>query len=77
VEQAVLAEYPDATIERTETDSAGIYESHIITTDGEHLTVQVDQDFAVTGTETGGGHGGGHGRDHGGDRDGSEEPSDD
>jgi hypothetical protein len=77
VEEAVLAEYPDATIERTETDSAGIYESHIITTDGEHLTVQVDEDFAVTGTETGGGHGGGHGRDHGGDRDGSEEPSDD
>ena len=64
VEDAVLAEYPDATIERTETDSEGVYESHIVTTDGEHLTVQVGEDFAVTGTENGGG-GGGHGH-HGG-----------
>jgi hypothetical protein len=73
VEEAVLAEYPDATIERTETDSAGVYESHIVTTDGEHLTVQVDEDFSVTGTETGGGHG----RGHGGGRGGSEERTDD
>src|SRR5687768_3185070 len=58
VEAAVLAEYPDATIERTETDSGGVYESHIVTTDGEHLIVQVGEDFAVTGTDTGGGHGG-------------------
>jgi hypothetical protein len=54
VEDAVLAEYPGATIERTETDSAGVYESHIVTVDGEHLIVQVGEDFAVTGTETGG-----------------------
>ncbi len=72
VEQAVLTEYPDATIERTETDSAGVYESHIVTTDGEHLIVEVGEDFSVTGTETGGGHG----RVHGG-RDGSEQPTDD
>jgi hypothetical protein len=58
VEEAVLAEYPGATIERTETDSDGVYESHIVTTDGEHLIVQVGEDFAVTGTDTGGGHGG-------------------
>ena len=58
----MLAEYPDATIERTETDSAGVYESHIVTADGEHLIVQVDEDFAVTGTEAGGGHGGPGGR---------------
>jgi hypothetical protein len=54
VEAAVLAEYPDATIERTETDSGGVYESHIVTTEGERLTVLVDEDFAVTGTETAG-----------------------
>jgi hypothetical protein len=54
VEDAVLAEYPDATIERTETDSGGVYESHIVTADGENLTVLVDEDYAVTGTETGG-----------------------
>jgi hypothetical protein len=57
VEAAVLAEYPDATIERTETDSGGVYESHIVTVDGEHLTVLVGEDFAVTGTDTRG-HGG-------------------
>jgi hypothetical protein len=62
VEKAVLAEYPDATIERTETDSDGVYESHIVTADGEHVIVQVDESFAVTGTQTGGG-GGHHGRD--------------
>jgi hypothetical protein len=58
VEDAVLAEYPDATIERTETDSGGVYESHIVTADGEHLIVLVDEDFSVTGTESGGGPGG-------------------
>jgi hypothetical protein len=58
VEKAVLAEFPDATIERTESDSDGVYESHIVTTDGQHLIVQVGEDFAVTGTDTGGGHGG-------------------
>jgi hypothetical protein len=61
VEDAVLAKYPDATIERTETDSDGVYESHIVTTAGDHVIVQVGEDFAVTGTQTGGG---GHG--HGG-----------
>ena len=51
VTDAVLAEYPDATIERAETDSGGVYEAHIVTTDDERLTVLVDEDFAVTGTE--------------------------
>jgi hypothetical protein len=59
VTEAVLAEYPDATIERTESDSDGVYESHVVTTDGDHLIVQVGEDFAVTGTDSGG-HGGGH-----------------
>jgi len=62
VEKAVLAKYPDATIERTETDSDGVYESHIVTADGQHVIVQVGEDFAVTGTQTGGG-GGHHGPD--------------
>ena len=62
VEKAVLAKYPDATIERTETDSDGVYESHIVTSDGQHVIVQVDDGFAVTGTQTGGG-GGHHGPD--------------
>jgi hypothetical protein len=60
VEQAVLAQYPDATIQRTETDDEGVYESHVVTADGQQLTVQVGADFAVTGTDTGG-HGHGHG----------------
>ena len=53
VEEAVLAEYPGATIERTETDSTGVYEAHVVTAEGEHLTVLVDESFTVTGTETG------------------------
>ena len=51
VEEAVLAEYPDATIERVETDSGGVYEAHIVTDDDERLTVLVDEDFEITGTE--------------------------
>jgi hypothetical protein len=66
VEKAVLAKYAGATIERTETDSDGVYESHIVTSDGQHVIVQVDKSFTVTGTQTGGGPGGGH---HGPDGD--------
>src|SRR3954447_10220929 len=65
VEKAVLAKYPDATIERTESDSDGVYESHIVTAAGQHVIVQVGEDFTVTGTQTGGGGGPGHGH-HGG-----------
>ena len=61
VEDAVLAEYPGATIQRTESDAGGVYESHILTADGGRLTVLVDEDFSVTGTETGGPGGRGHG----------------
>jgi hypothetical protein len=69
VEAAVLAAYPGATIQRTETDSDGVYESHIVTSDGQDLTVQVGADFAVTGTDAGGpgGHGHGHHGDDGDD----------
>ena len=51
VAEAVLAEYPDAGIERLETDADGVYEAHIVTADGEELTVELDEEFAVTGTE--------------------------
>ncbi len=51
VTDAVLAEYPDATIQRVETDSDGVYEAHIVTADGEQITVELGKDFAITGTE--------------------------
>jgi hypothetical protein len=49
VEAAVLAEYPGATIVRTETnsDSAAPYESHIRTSAGKELEVLVSKDFKV------------------------------
>jgi hypothetical protein len=49
VEAAVLDKYPGATIERTETNAQGSapYESHIKSTDGKELEVQVSKDFAV------------------------------
>src|SRR4051812_21911924 len=57
VKAAALAKYPGATIERVETDSDGVYEAHLTTKAGDHVEVQVNKTFAVTGTETGGGHG--------------------
>ncbi|MCW2713698.1 MAG: hypothetical protein JWN88_745 [Frankiales bacterium] len=54
VTAAALAEYPGATISRVETDSGGVYEAHLVTADGDRLTVLVGEDFAVTGTD---GHG--------------------
>ena len=51
VREAVLAEYPEATIERLETDADGVYEAHITTADGDEVTVELDEEFAVTGTE--------------------------
>ena len=68
VEEAVLAEYPGATVERSETDSAGGYEAHVVTAEGERLTVLVDESFTVTGTETG--------RSGGGPRGGGDCPED-
>jgi hypothetical protein len=58
VRAAALAKYPDATIQRVETDSDGVYEAHIVTSGGQELIVQVGKDFAVTGTDTMGGPGG-------------------
>jgi hypothetical protein len=49
VEAAVLAKYPGATIDRTETnrDSSAPYESHITTSDGKELEVLVSKAFEV------------------------------
>ena len=49
VEAAVKAEYPGATIVRTETngDSAAPYESHITTSAGKELEVLVSKDFKI------------------------------
>jgi len=58
VRAAALAEYPGATIQRVETDSDGVYEAHLVTTEGERVTVEVGEDFAVTGTESAPGGGG-------------------
>lgn len=56
VKAAALAKYPNATIQRLETDSDGVYEAHVVN-DGAELIVQVDKSFTVTGTQTMGGHG--------------------
>jgi hypothetical protein len=64
VRAAALAKYPGATIERAETDSDGVYEAHLVTADGQHVTVEVDKSYKVTGLEA---HGpGGPGGHHGG-----------
>ena len=54
VREAVLAEYPGATVEWLETDSEGVYEAHVTTADGTRVTVAVDADFEVTGAQEGG-----------------------
>ena len=63
VTAAALAKYPGATVDRVETDSEGVYEAHLTTTDGKHVIVAVDKSFTVTGSQEmpAGGPGGGHG----------------
>jgi hypothetical protein len=51
VTAAVKATYPDATFQRVETDSDGVYEAHLLV-DGKPVTVEVDKSFAITGTES-------------------------
>jgi hypothetical protein len=51
VTAAVKAKYPDATIQRVETDSDGVYEAHIVD-NGKPVTVEVDKSYAITGTES-------------------------
>ncbi len=63
----VKAKYPQATIQRVETDSDGVYEAHILN-GGTPTIVQVGKGFTITGTQAGGGPGGGgRGGDHDGD----------
>jgi hypothetical protein len=64
VTAAAKAKEPDATIERVETDSDGVYEAHMVRADGTHIIVQVDANFTVTNVLEGGqgrGPGGGAG----------------
>jgi hypothetical protein len=54
VKAAALAAVPGGTVERVENDAEGSpYEAHMVKADGSHVTVKVDSDFKVTGTETG------------------------
>lgn len=49
VKAAVENKYPDATIERLENDSDGVYEAHIRKADGTPAVVTLDENFAITG----------------------------
>lgn len=52
---AALAAVPGGTIQRVETDAEGAtYEAHMTKSDGSQVTVKMDADFKVTGTEAGG-----------------------
>ncbi len=53
VRAVALDEYPGATIRRLETDSDGVYEAHLVTSDGQRVTVEVNAQYEVTGTERG------------------------
>jgi len=58
VKAAALDAVPGGTIIRVETDSEGSpYEAHVQKSDGTVVTVKVDKDFNVTGTEDGFGAG--------------------
>jgi hypothetical protein len=51
---AATAAVPGGTIERVETDAEGdAYEAHVVTADGQHVTVKMDENFNVTSTEDG------------------------
>ena len=54
MKDAALAKYLGATVLRVETDSDGVYEAHLTTSDGKRVTVEVGADFVVTGEEAGG-----------------------
>jgi hypothetical protein len=58
VRAAALAEVEGATIERVETDGDGnaAYEAHMLKADGTRVTVYVNREFEVVGSEEG--HGG-------------------
>jgi hypothetical protein len=68
VTAAALAEIPDGTIIRVETDSsgAGSYEAHVKKADGTAVTLLFDASFNLTSTVDGFGGGGPGGPGHGG-----------
>jgi uncharacterized membrane protein YkoI len=55
VTAAAEAKVPGATIERVETDADGhaAYEAHTVKSDGSRITVYVNKQFEVVGTEDG------------------------
>jgi uncharacterized membrane protein YkoI len=55
VTAAARAKVPGATVERVETDADGHapYEAHMVNADGSRVTVYVDKQFEVVGTESG------------------------
>jgi hypothetical protein len=55
VTAAAEAKVPGATIERVETDADGhaAYEAHMVKSDGSRITVYVNKQFEVVGTEDG------------------------
>lgn len=65
VKEAALANTGGGTVEAVETDGDGnaAYEAHVVKSDGTRVTVYVDKNFDVVGTEEGRGPGGpGHAR---------------
>jgi uncharacterized membrane protein YkoI len=65
VKEAALAKTGGGTVEAVETDGDGnaAYEAHVVKPDGTRVTVYVDKNFDVVGTEEGRGPGGpGHAR---------------
>jgi uncharacterized membrane protein YkoI len=55
VKEAALAKTGGGTVERVETDADGhaAYEAHILKSDGTHVTVYVNKQFEVVGTDSG------------------------
>ena len=51
VKDAVLAQYPNATIRWIRSDSDGGYHAYVDTADGKDLDVKLDDAFAITGTD--------------------------
>jgi uncharacterized membrane protein YkoI len=55
VKEAALAKTGGGTVERVETDADGhaAYEAHVLKSDGTRVTVYVNKQFEVVGTESG------------------------
>lgn len=53
VRDAVRAAYGGAIVMEAETETDGDLEAHIVTRDGEEITVELDEDLEITGTEEG------------------------